>query len=159
MKKKRQKKARNEWAALQAQHGLSDEDIQLARQTGFPLKRFQELLGSDRSDSEASPAERIRDIFHQWQEKVAKRRADIEAGLIEPKKKKPAKDLQPDLKWAEAKQVCRLNMDDIRKAKELGLTPQTLIRNVPSPSQKWKAPVKEWIDELYGRLLSGRLSK
>jgi hypothetical protein len=40
-------------------------------------------------------------------------------------------------------------MDDIRKAKELGLNPRTLMKNVPSPTQRWKAPVKVWIQELY----------
>ena len=34
-------------------------------------------------------------------------------------------------------------------AKELGLSPQSLRKNWPSPSQSWKLPVKEWILELY----------
>jgi hypothetical protein len=61
--------------------------------------------------------------------------------------------------WAKAKNVCRLNMDDIRMAKELGFSPQSLIKNRPSPSQAWKLPVKDWIRELhekrFGRKTSG----
>lgn len=34
-------------------------------------------------------------------------------------------------------------------AKELGLNPRKLMRNIPSPSQRWKAPVKVWIREIY----------
>ncbi len=34
-------------------------------------------------------------------------------------------------------------------AKELGMNPRSLIKNVPAPSQKWKLPVKQWIHELY----------
>ncbi|WP_197454460.1 hypothetical protein [Stieleria varia] len=140
MKKKRRKKANNEWAEFQSQHELSDEVIQLARQTGYPLKRFQGLLVSDGPDHAATKSQRIRTLHQQWTEKLAKRKADIDAGLVEPRQK--AKKTKYDPQWAKAKQVCRLNMDDIRKAKELGLGPQALIRNVPSPSQQWKAPSK-----------------
>ncbi len=51
--------------------------------------------------------------------------------------------------WAEAKKRCRLNENDIRMAKELGMTPKSLIKNIPAPSQKWKAPVKVWIRDIY----------
>jgi hypothetical protein len=34
-------------------------------------------------------------------------------------------------------------------AKELGISPQSLRKNRPSPSQPWKQPVKDWIGELY----------
>ncbi|MCM3620367.1 hypothetical protein M3936_22685 [Sutcliffiella horikoshii] len=51
--------------------------------------------------------------------------------------------------WAEAKKRCRLNASDIQMAKELGMTPKGLIKNIPAPSQKWKAPVKVWIRDLY----------
>ncbi len=36
-------------------------------------------------------------------------------------------------------------------AKELGLNPRSLIKNIPSPTQRWKAPVEEWVRELYQR--------
>lgn len=42
-----------------------------------------------------------------------------------------------------------LNQDDIRMAKELGMNPRSLIKNIPSTSQQWKAPVKYWIRDLY----------
>jgi hypothetical protein len=72
-----------------------------------------------------------------------------------------AKTNQPqfDPQWAKAKNVCRLNMDDIRMAKELGFSPQSLIKNLPSPRQAWKLSVKDWIRELhekrFGRKTSG----
>ena len=34
-------------------------------------------------------------------------------------------------------------------ARELGLNPRSLIKNIPSPDQQWKLPVKQWIHELY----------
>jgi len=52
---------------------------------------------------------------------------------------------------AKAKQVCCLNMEDIRMAEELGLSPKTLMKNQPSPSERWKLPVKLWIHELYAK--------
>ena len=65
------------------------------------------------------------------------------------KKKKGAEKFDPN--WAKAKQVCRLNMEDIRMAKQLGMSPRTLMKNNPSPSQQWKAPVRVWIRELYAK--------
>jgi hypothetical protein len=47
--------------------------------------------------------------------------------------------------WAEAKRKCRLSAESLRMAKELGLAPRSLLRNIPSPSQPWKAPVHVWI--------------
>ena len=51
--------------------------------------------------------------------------------------------------WAEAKKRCRLNQEEVEMAKELGFSPKTLIRNIPSPKEQWKAPVKVWIRDLY----------
>jgi hypothetical protein len=34
-------------------------------------------------------------------------------------------------------------------AKELGMTPKSLMKNIPTPDQKWKAPVKWWVRDLY----------
>jgi len=39
-------------------------------------------------------------------------------------------------------------MEDIALAKKLGLNPRSLIKNIPSKSQPWKAPVKEWLREM-----------
>lgn len=59
--------------------------------------------------------------------------------------------------WEVAKKRCRLNQQDIQMAKELGMTPKSLLKNIPSPKQQWKAPVKVWIRDLYedkfGRVL------
>jgi len=39
-------------------------------------------------------------------------------------------------------------MEDVALAKKLGLNPRSLIKNIPSESQPWKAPVKEWLREM-----------
>jgi len=54
-----------------------------------------------------------------------------------------------DRLWIEAKSKCRLNSEDIRIAKEMGLNPLSLIKNIPSKSQPWKSPVKDWIHDMY----------
>ncbi len=51
--------------------------------------------------------------------------------------------------WAEVKRRCRLSQQDVEMAKELGLSPRSLIKNIPNRSQPWKAPVKYWIRDLY----------
>jgi hypothetical protein len=43
-----------------------------------------------------------------------------------------AKKQKRDQAWVEAKRRCQLNQDDIRKAKELGLNPRKLIKNIPA---------------------------
>ena len=34
-------------------------------------------------------------------------------------------------------------------AKEMGLNPKSLIKNIPNPKEQWKLPVKEWLHEMY----------
>ena len=63
------------------------------------------------------------------------------------KKKKPQN--KKDRLWTEAKRRCRLNDNDIRIAKEMGLNPQSLIKNIPSRTEPWKLPVKAWIHDIY----------
>lgn len=53
--------------------------------------------------------------------------------------------------WAEAKRKCRLGEEEIGMAKEMGLNPKSLIKNIPSKSEQWKAPVKEWIHDMYDK--------
>ncbi|MDO8549483.1 MAG: hypothetical protein Q7S39_04930 [Ignavibacteria bacterium] len=53
-----------------------------------------------------------------------------------------------DALWQEAKKKCRLNNEDIKIAKELGLNPKSLIKNIPNKSEQWKAPVSVWIREM-----------
>lgn len=36
-------------------------------------------------------------------------------------------------------------------AKEMGLNPAKLIKNIPSPAQPWKAPLEEWVREIYSQ--------
>ena len=50
--------------------------------------------------------------------------------------------------WQEAKRKCRLNAEDLALAKRLGLNPRSLIKNIPSKSQQWKAPVNVWLHEI-----------
>jgi hypothetical protein len=61
------------------------------------------------------------------------------------KKRNPKHDPQ----WAEAKRLCRLSVEDVRKAKEMGLNPRKLVKNRPNPSKLWKQPIHIWIRELY----------
>ena len=51
--------------------------------------------------------------------------------------------------WAEAQRRCRLSDDAVRMAKELGIGPRSLIKNIPAPTQQWKAPVEDWVRDLY----------
>jgi len=63
-----------------------------------------------------------------------------------------AKEKQKDKRdtlWAEAKRRCRLSEEDVRMAKEMGLNPRSLIKNIPSKSEPWKAPVKYWVRDIY----------
>jgi len=60
-----------------------------------------------------------------------------------------AEKVAMDKAWAEAARRCRLSPADVRMAKELGFKPRSLLKNLPSPQQPWKAPVPEWVRELY----------
>ena len=51
--------------------------------------------------------------------------------------------------WAEAAQRCRLAPDEVRMARELGFKPRSLMKNLPNRTEPWKAPVAEWVRELY----------
>lgn len=55
---------------------------------------------------------------------------------------------EKDKLWAEAKKRCRLNAQDIQLAKQLGMSPKSLLKNIPSPKEQWKLPVKDWIRSL-----------
>ena len=55
---------------------------------------------------------------------------------------------QKEAAWKEAKKRCRLNEEDIKLAKKLGMSPKSLIKNIPSSKEQWKQPVKIWIREL-----------
>lgn len=53
--------------------------------------------------------------------------------------------------WDEAKKKCRLSDEEICMAKEMGVNPKSLIKNIPSRSEMWKAPVKDWIHDMYDK--------
>lgn len=58
--------------------------------------------------------------------------------------------------WPEVKRRCRLNDEEVAMAKALGFQPKSLLKNIPSPSQPWKAPVKEWVRSLYEEKIGSR---
>ncbi len=58
--------------------------------------------------------------------------------------------------WAEAKKKCRLNAEEVQMAKEMGLNPRSLIKNIPAKSEQWKAPVKIWIRDMYAERFGRR---
>lgn len=51
--------------------------------------------------------------------------------------------------WAEAQRRCRLSDEALRMARELGLSPRSLIKNIPFPREQWKAPVEDWVRAIY----------
>lgn len=59
--------------------------------------------------------------------------------------------------WCEVKVKCNLNHEELQMAKKLGLNPKKLIANGKSlRSEKWKAPVGEWIREIYSKRFKGQ---
>ena len=64
-----------------------------------------------------------------------------------------------DAEWAEAKKKCRLNNETLQMAKEMGLNPKSLIKNIPNKSEQWKSPVNEWIQEMYEKRKAKALKK
>lgn len=69
------------------------------------------------------------------------------------KKKKPSKKTS---EWAEAQRRCRLSPEEIAMAKELGIGAAALIHNIPNPRERWKAPVADWVRELYRKKFGNR---
>src|SRR5664279_4054781 len=53
--------------------------------------------------------------------------------------------------WAEAQRRCRLSDEAVRMAKELGIGPRSLIKNIPARTQQWKSPVEDWVRDLYDK--------
>lgn len=58
--------------------------------------------------------------------------------------------------WAAMKRACRLSADDVHKAKELGMTPRSLLKNRPSRHEPWKMPVKFRVRELHEKRFGRR---
>jgi hypothetical protein len=51
--------------------------------------------------------------------------------------------------WDEARRRCRLTAEALAMAKELGLSPRSLVKNIPNPRERWKAPVEDWVRGLH----------
>jgi hypothetical protein len=64
-----------------------------------------------------------------------------------------------DREWAEAKSKCRLDVETVKIAREMGLNPRSLIKNIPNKSEPWKTPVAVWIRELYQKRQDKALKK
>jgi hypothetical protein len=61
------------------------------------------------------------------------------------------KKSDPQQLWAEAQRRCRLSDEAVRMAKELGIGPRSLIKNIPARTPQWKAPVEDWVRDLYDK--------
>ena len=44
--------------------------------------------------------------------------------------------------WDEAKKKCRIGDEEIRMAKEMGLNPKSLIKNIPNKKRDVESPCK-----------------
>jgi hypothetical protein len=66
------------------------------------------------------------------------------------------KSKKRDELWKEAYRRCRLSTRHIRMAKELGLNPRSLIKNIPNPKERWKLPVRVWIEQMYSKRFKKR---
>ena len=59
--------------------------------------------------------------------------------------------------WRNAKKICRLNRGQVEMARALGMNPKKLPRLRPSPQQRWKLPVGEFIEACYRKRFGHRL--
>lgn len=49
--------------------------------------------------------------------------------------------------WTNAKEICQLTPRQVEMARALGMNPRKLPGLRPSPAQRWKLPVGEFIEE------------
>jgi hypothetical protein len=50
----------------------------------------------------------------------------------------------------EAARPCRLSREALAMARTMGMNPKNLVKNVPGgPKQQWKAPVEQWVRDMY----------
>ena len=54
-----------------------------------------------------------------------------------------------DEAWTTAKKICRLTARQVEMARMLGMNPKKLPGLRPSPHERWKLPVGEFIEECY----------
>jgi len=57
--------------------------------------------------------------------------------------------------WRNATKVCRLNTRQVEMARVLGMNPKKLPGLCPSPQQRWKLPVGEFIEQRYWKRFGG----
>ena len=67
--------------------------------------------------------------------------------------------IKKDSLWGEATKKCKLNPETVKMAKEMGLNPLSLLKNIPNEKEKWKAPVSEWIVDMYEKRKNKALKK
>jgi hypothetical protein len=67
-------------------------------------------------------------------------------------KKRRAHDEAP---WMNARKICRLTDRQVEMARALGMNPKKLPGLRPSPQQRWKLPVGEFIEELHRKRFGG----
>jgi len=60
-----------------------------------------------------------------------------------------------DEAWTNAKKICRLTARQVGMARALGMNPRKLPGLRPSPQQRWKLPVGEFIEERYRKRFGG----
>lgn len=163
MSAKNRKKHDKEWQAFQELHRISDEAAALIRRVHGRVSELLQCFPEPApEDVDAWVRERHREWILKWES--AKTATDsgptptAEATPKKPKSKAKAKKPAHDPLWVKAKEVCRLNMQDIEMAKQLGMSPKALMKNVPASTQLWKAPVKEWIRDLFEKRF-GRASE
>ena len=75
---------------------------------------------------------------------------------LKKQQRKAKKAKKVAMEWAEAKKRCRLSDEDVSMARELGMSPRDAIKNMPSKSEQWKAPVKDWIHNLHNKRFGKR---
>lgn len=57
--------------------------------------------------------------------------------------------------WRKAKKICQLNARQVEMARSLGMNPKKLPSLRPSPQQRWKLPVGEFIESCYWKRFGG----
>ena len=65
---------------------------------------------------------------------------------------RPARDEQA---WTNAKKLCRLSARQVEMARALGMNPRKLPGVRPSPQERWKLPVGEFIEQRYWKRFGG----
>jgi len=60
-----------------------------------------------------------------------------------------------DEAWTTAKKICRLTAQQVGMARALGMNPRKLAGLRPSPQERWKLPVGEFIEERYRKRFGG----